>query len=117
MTFSHSDVNEYFVHTGAGVNDIALEEENKRQEVTIQQLQTKLTEQTASFHQACAYMLAALDSLECLQDSELIFCQPIISVLKQYENTLPPELLNQTLQQKMSIKKLMAPKKLSRSRQ
>jgi|LauGreDrversion4_2_1035121.scaffolds.fasta_scaffold2288360_1 hypothetical protein len=111
MTFSQSDVKQYFVHTGADVNDIALVAENKKQEAMIKQLQSKLTEQTASFDQVCAYMLATLESLECLHDSELVFCTPIISVSTQYTNTLPQELLDQTLRQKMNIKRMMAPKK------
>jgi DNA recombination-dependent growth factor C len=81
-----------------------------KKEAIIKQLQENATNQAARFHTVYAHMLAAMDSLECFHNPDY---QPIITVLKMYEKTMPAELIEQTLQEKIAIKKSMAPKSKS----
>ena len=127
MTLSQKDaVNEYFVHTEVDITGIfiadraplpiveahdaisATVDNGDRDRVStvalIDQYVEQLAEKEARFHTAYAHVLAAIDCLECFENSDYA---PIISVLKQYRSTMPLELIDTTLTEEFAIKKRM----------
>lgn len=101
---------EYFVHTDTkeAVDEVWTKSQYAEKEAIIMELQKNATSQEALFHTAYAHVLAAMDCLVCFENIDY---KPIITVLEQYQMTMPQELVDTTMVEKIAIKKRMAPKK------